>query len=280
MYQNQYEYEYGYEDSDQEFCEECGECGRDDCACGCDCKRSCSKPECECKCYVGPTGPEGLMGPKGSQGPRGIQGQQGREGLPGVRGPQGATGAQGVPGIQGATGSPGPHGLQGPRGHVGATGVMGPQGPQGPQGRTGPAGQDAPILQFASVSLQSFTSKSLCPQDNLTFDVSNIQCGFTISDDYRTVRAMHQGTYVVEFGCLVSSRPCAGDAIALELNNSMVIEESRMAVLCADTYVTGRIIITLQADETLGLVSDCAEAIDICGINNTINAYLIVYQIN
>lgn len=272
MYQNRYDYDCDYDDYTDEYANESSEC----CDCGCGRPRP-PKPE---NCYVGPTGPMGPRGQRGPQGPRGLQGQQGREGLQGLRGPQGVTGAQGVAGQQGPTGPTGPQGLQGPRGYNGNTGATGPQGPQGPQGITGPAGQSAPVIQFASVSLQSYTCKQLCPQDAFTFDIGNIQSGFVIADDYQSVEVMQQGTYIVHFGCLAASAPCQGDAIALELNSSMVIEESRMPVLCENTFVTGCVILNLNAQDTLRMVSDCAQALDVCSCNNTINAYLIIHQIN
>lgn len=271
MYQNQCDCNCDYDECEQEYESEC-------CDFGCEYEQGCPRPEPEC--FIGPTGPMGPRGAKGPQGPRGIQGQQGREGFEGPRGPQGVTGVQGVPGIQGPTGPSGMHGLQGIQGLRGVTGATGAQGPQGPQGNTGPAGQDAPVPKFASVSLYSYTSKDFCPQDAFTFDVSNIQCGFRVSENYQSVCAKQQGIYMVEFGCLATSYPCAGDAFAIELNSSVIIEESRMPVLCDHAFVTGRIILTLNVDDTLSLVSDCADVLSVCSMDNTINAYLIVYQIN
>lgn len=269
MFQNEYDGDYDYQAYDQTTSiEDCCECRRSSCEC-----------DCDCHCEIGPTGLMGVQGPRGPQGPRGLQGQQGREGLQGPRGPQGVTGLQGEPGIQGPTGPTGPRGYQGLSGKTGATGATGAQGPQGPQGNTGPAGQDAEIVSFASASLQSYTAKELCPQDALVFDISNIQQGFTVSDDYCSLCAMQQGTYLVQYGCLVDNTPCIGDAIALEVNHTTVIEESRMPVL-GQSYIRGTIILTLHANDCISLVSDSMDALTLCGINNTINAYLIIYQIN
>ena len=279
MFQNQYENDVDFNDYDTQQVE-----GYDD---GCDCVRNCDcgcDYNCEC-CHevcVGPTGPMGPQGPqgaRGAQGPRGLQGQQGREGLQGPRGAQGVTGAQGEPGIQGPTGPAGPRGFQGERGIAGATGATGLQGPQGPQGNTGPAGRDAPVLQFASASLQSYTTKELCPQQALVFDISNIQSGFTVSEDYTSLCVAHQGTYVIQFGCYVGDSGCMGDAIAIELNNHMLIEESRMPVIPC-SFVSGTTILTLHANDRVRLVCDSEQALSICSCNNTIDAYLVIYQIN
>ena len=276
MYQKRYDYDYdcNYDECSDDYTKDypytC------DCDCGCG-KPKPPKPE---NCYVGPTGPMGPRGQRGPQGPRGLQGQQGREGLQGLRGPQGVTGAQGVPGIQGPTGATGPQGLQGPRGYTGNTGATGATGPTGPRGDTGPAGQSAPIIQYASASLTSYTCKQLCPQDVFTFDVGNIQSGVIIAEDYQSLEVSQPGTYVIQFGCLAASTPCQGDAIALELNSSMVIEESRMPVLCESSFVSGCIILNLKAGDTIRMVSDCAEVLDVCSCNNTVNAYLTLYQIN
>ena len=210
----------------------------------------------------------GPRGPRGPQGPRGLQGPQGREGLQGLRGPQGNTGPQGVAGVQGPTGSTGPQGMPGERGATGA------------RGATGPAGESAPLVQFASVSLQSFTDKQFCAQDAFVFDVGTIQSGFTISEDYQSVIAGHAGTYVVQFGCLLASQPCEGDAVALELNSSMIIEESRIPMLCEGSFVQGSCIVELGEGDSLRMVSDTSQGVNVCSFNNTVNAYLIVYQIN
>lgn len=229
---------------------------------------------------VGPTGPMGPRGPRGPQGPRGLQGQQGREGLQGIRGPQGVTGAQGVPGIQGPTGPTGPQGMQGPIGNTGVTGATGATGAQGPQGNTGPAGESAPIISYASASLTSYTSKVLCPQDPLVFDCGNIQSGFTISPDYTSLIVQQKGTYIAEFGFLVSKGVCEGDAIALEINNEELIEESRMPVLCEENFVRGCVMLELEPNNTLRMVSDCHNEIESYSCNHTVNAYLIIYQIH
>lgn len=272
MFQNQYD-DVDFDEYDQnERIEESCECDMGDIHCDCGCG-------CCCNSYVGPTGPQGPQGPRGAQGPRGLQGQQGREGLQGVKGAQGITGVQGEPGIQGATGPMGPRGLQGEMGPRGATGSTGLQGPQGQQGNTGPAGQDAPILQFASASLQSYTSKELCPQQALVFDISNIQSGFTVTSDYTSLCAAHQGTYVIQFGCYISDNACRGDAIALEINQHKIIEESRMPVI-GQTFVSGTVILALHANDCIRIVSDSSQAINICSCNETIDAYLVIYQIN
>lgn len=261
MYQNRYEYDCGCDD--HEFDVDC-ECDRQEC---------CSQTQC----CAGPVGPMGPRGPRGPQGPRGLQGPQGKEGLPGCRGPQGVTGPQGCPGIQGIAGPTGPQGFPGPRGVTGATG---PQGPQGPMGNTGPAGESALLPQFASGGMYSYSGKQLCSQDALPFDISNIQCGVCVSDDYESLIIRQPGTYMVEFGMLVSNMPCVGDCIGIELNHELLIEESRMPALCENTFVTGVCILILNEQDELSLVADCENGFDLCCHNNTINAYLVVHQIN
>ena len=268
-------------EDEQGFAQEYYDCDGDG-GSACDCGCGCNRPPRPPRPYpgIGPTGPMGPRGPRGPQGPRGLQGPQGREGLQGLRGPQGNTGPQGVAGVQGPTGSTGPQGMPGEPGATGARGATGAQGPQGPQGATGPAGESAPLVQFASVSLQSFTDKQFCAQDAFVFDVGSIQSGFTISDDYQSVIAGHAGTYVVQFGCLLASQPCEGDAVALELNSSMIIEESRIPMLCEGSFVQGSCIVELGEGDSLRMVSDTAQGVNVCSFNNTVNAYLIVYQIN
>lgn len=228
---------------------------------------------------MGPTGPMGPRGPRGPQGPSGLQGQQGREGLQGIRGPQGVTGPQGVPGIQGPTGPTGPQGIQGVMGNTGATGVTGATGPMGPQGNTGPAGESAPIIHYASASLTSFTPKSLCPQDALVFDCGNVSDGFTISNDYTSLIAQQEGTYIAEYGVLISSSVCDGDAFALEINNEELLEESRMPLVCENQFVRGCVMLELHPNNSIRLVSDCHNTIESCSNHHTVNAYLIIYQI-
>lgn len=271
MFQNQYDDDFNYDDCNHQIpLEECCECLNENC------EEFYEPCNCQCDCCVGPTGPTGMQGPRGAQGPRGLQGQQGREGIAGVRGPQGNTGPQGEPGIQGATGP------MGPRGATGATGSCGPagcQGPQGPQGNTGPAGQDAPNVQFASASLQSFTNKEVCPGEAITFDISNIQSGFIVSDDYQSLCAAHQGTYVVQYGCMIESEHCIGNAIALEINETMILEESRMPIM-EHCFVSGTCIVTMHSQDRIRLIADSNEPLEICSMNNIINAYLVIYQIN
>lgn len=260
MYQDRYECDGGY----------------DECSCGCEydgCESNCVEPAC----CVGPQGPMGPRGPRGPQGPRGIQGAQGKEGIQGPRGPQGVSGPQGSPGIQGIIGPTGPQGIQGERGATGATGA---QGPQGLRGATGPAGESTPRPQFASGGLYSYTCKQLPAQAALTFDISTIQLGMRVCDHYRSVIITQPGTYMVQFGMLVSNQPCMGDCIALELNHSMLVEESRMPVSYEHQFVSGVVILTLKAEDELGLVADCENCFDICCANNTINAYLVLHQIS
>lgn len=232
---------------------------------------------------VGATGPMGPRGQRGAQGPRGLQGPQGREGLQGLRGPQGVTGVQGVAGEQGETGPVGPQGEQGERGITGPCGPIGPTGVAGATGATGPAGpagEAAPGYPHASVSLHSYTDKQFCSQEGFVFDIGTIPYGFTISDDYQSVITAQEGTYLVQFGCMISSAPSYGDAVCLELNHSMTIEESRMPMQQVGTFTQGTVLLELDAGDCLRMVSDSNEGINVCSVNNNVNAYLIVYQIN
>ncbi|MEJ8738054.1 collagen-like protein [Erysipelotrichaceae bacterium HCN-30851] len=229
---------------------------------------------------IGATGPMGPRGQRGAQGPRGLQGPQGREGLQGLRGPQGVTGVQGVVGEQGETGPVGPQGEQGERGITGPCGPIGPTGVAGATGATGPAGEAAPGYPHASVSLHSYTDKQFCSQEGFVFDIGTIPYGFTISDDYQSVITAQEGTYLVQFGCMISSAPSYGDAVCLELNHSMTIEESRMPMQQVGTFTQGTVLLELDAGDCLRMVSDSNEGINVCSVNNNVNAYLIVYQIN
>ncbi len=229
---------------------------------------------------IGATGPMGPRGQRGAQGPRGLQGPQGREGLQGLRGPQGVTGVQGVAGDQGEIGPVGPQGEQGERGITGPCGPNGPTGLVGATGATGPAGEAAPGYPHASVSLHSYTDKQFCSQEGFVFDIGTIPYGFTISDDYQSVITAQEGTYLVQFGCMISSAPSYGDAVCLELNHSMTIEESRMPMQQVGTFTQGTVLLELDAGDCLRMVSDSNEGINVCSVNNNVNAYLIVYQIN
>lgn len=277
MYQNRFDHEFD-DDCKCSSHEEENKCDCD-CGCGCNCECECEdfcEPEC---CLVGPTGPMGSRGAKGPQGPRGLQGQQGKEGLQGLRGPQGITGPQGCPGIQGVSGVTGSQGIQGPRGIDGIAGPRGVEGPQGIRGNTGATGQSAPEIHFASASLTSFTDKEVCPGEAMVFDVGNIQSGFTISDDYQSLIAKYKGTYIVEFGCLVSNLPCMEDALALELNGAVIIEESRMGLLCENMFVRGSVMVELNENESIHMVCDGDNSIESCSNNHMVNAFLIIYQI-
>ena len=164
-------------------------------------------------------------------------------------------------------------------GNTGATGVTGATGPMGPQGNTGPAGESAPIIHYASASLTSFTPKSLCPQDALVFDCGNVSDGFTISNDYTSLIAQQEGTYIAEYGVLISSSVCDGDAFALEINNEELLEESRMPLVCENQFVRGCVMLELHPNNSIRLVSDCHNTIESCSNHHTVNAYLIIYQI-
>ena len=260
MYQDRYECDCGYDECD---CNE--ECFHD--------MNGCAQPEC----FAGPAGPMGPRGPRGPQGPRGIQGPQGKEGTQGPRGPQGITGPQGVAGIQGIQGPTGPAGIAGVTGAMGMTGA---QGPQGPRGATGPAGETPVLPQFASGALYSYSCKQVNGENALVFDISNIQSGVRISEDYTTLIMTQPGTYVVEFGMFVASMPCEGDAIALELNHKLLVEESRMPVYCQNAFITGTCILSLQAEDELCLVADSSDCFELFCCNNTINAYVVIHQIN
>lgn len=279
MYQNRFDQPYDCDEYEQDMtCE--NDCFENTCSNECDCCRPEPYPPFG---VTGPTGPMGPRGARGQQGPRGLQGQQGKEGLQGLRGPQGVTGPQGVPGIQGPTGSTGPQGMQGLRGITGAMGMTGLPGPVGATGATGPAGRDgqsAPIKTYGAASMISYTDKTLCPQDALVFDIANIQSGFTIADDYQSLRAEQMGTYIIQFAVLVSNEPCPGDAIALEINHTLLVEESRMPVLFDHMFVTGCVIVHMDAGDTIRMVSDGSEVFEVCSCNNTVNAYLVIRQIN
>ena len=258
MFQDRYECDDGYEE----------------CSCECDC--GCFEDNCSNNCCVGPAGPMGPRGPRGAQGPRGLQGPQGKEGIQGPRGPQGVTGPQGNPGIQGIVGPTGPQGDVGSRG---TTGAQGPQGPQGVMGPTGPAGESAVLPQFAAGALYSYSCKEVEAQELFTFDISNIQSGVCVSKDYRSLIIRQPGTYVVEFGMLITSQPCIGDCVAIELNHSLLIEESRMPAL-GESFVRGTLILSLQEDDELGLVADSNTCFEVCSAKQSINAYLVIHQIS
>lgn len=278
MFKNQYdEYEcedYEVQDGMEEAIYEDVNCDGSPCGCGCSCEQSTIPyPICE----PGPTGPMGPRGPRGNQGPRGLQGPQGKEGLQGLRGPQGVSGPQGIPGIQGPTGPTGVQGLQGPRGITGATGARGMQGVTGP---TGPAGKDGSTNTFGAASLTSFRDKDICPGAAVMFDVSNVQSGFIIDDNYKCITVEKEGTYMVTFGALVHTMPCIGDAIALEVNCEMIVEETRIPILCDQTFVQGNAILHLQAGERIRMINDSSQDIELCDFNHTVNAYLCIYQIS
>jgi hypothetical protein len=134
--------------------------------------------------------------------------------------------------------------------------------------------------QFASGALYSYSGKEACSQAPVAFDVSNINYGLGVSNDFQSLIIHQPGTYVVQYGMLIGNAPCDGDSIALELNHSMLIEESRMPAICENTLVSGVCILTLNEGDELGLLADSQNCITLCCRNNTVNAYLVAYQIN
>jgi hypothetical protein len=77
---------------------------------------------------MGPTGPQGEVGPTGEKGDKGDQGEVGPTGEKGDKGDQGEvgpTGEKGDKGDQGEVGPTGPTGEKGEKGDTGATGATG-----------------------------------------------------------------------------------------------------------------------------------------------------------
>ena len=279
MFKNQYD-DYEVDEYDETACDvqaygddsvyeddsyECTSCG-----CGCSNDRpSIPYPNCV-------TGPMGPRGPKGNQGPRGLQGPQGKEGLQGLRGPQGVSGPQGIPGIQGPMGPTGMPGLQGQRG---ATGSAGPRGIQGPTGVTGPAGKDGTMVTLAAASLTAYDNQEICPGSAVIFDAVNILSGFVVDEEQQCLTAQQDGDYIATFGMLVHAS-CMGDAIALEFNHMEILDETRMPVLCDQSFIQGSAILRLRAGECIRLINDSPQTSQLCDRNHTVNAYLVIQQIN
>ena len=104
---------------------------------------------------VGPSGPQGAVGPTGPQGSTGATGATGPQGPAGATGAAGPQGPQGVAGPQGPQGNVGATGPTGPQGNTGATGPQGPQGDTGATGPQGPAGPQGPQGPGANQSLDT-----------------------------------------------------------------------------------------------------------------------------
>lgn len=243
----------------------------------CDC---CLDASCKPYPSYGITGPMGPRGPKGDQGPRGLQGIQGKEGLQGLRGPQGNTGPQGVPGLQGPAGATGPRGIQGMQGATGEQGERGVAGPMGSTGPTGPAGKDAAPIMYAAAAMTSYLEKNVCPGDALMFDSANLPSGFEIREDYKHLVVLQEGTYIIDYGCFVQQAGCMGDAIAVEINNEAILDESRIPIVCDHTFVKGCVLVHLNPNDTLCLIADTHENVMVCNMDNCVNAYLTIHQIN
>lgn len=82
---------------------------------------------------------------------------------------------------------------------------------------------------------------------------------------------------MVQFGCPLTSQPCEGDAAVLEPNDSMIIEESRLSMLCGGGLVQGSHIIELDGGDSLHMISDTSQGVNACSFDSTVNAYLTVY---
>ena len=100
--------------------------------CDNNCNYNCYRPYC--KCMIGPTGPQGCIGPIG---------------------PTGATGPTGISGLIGVTGP------------TGSTGAIGPTGPTGSTGATGPTG---PVLSLGGMQVQVTRSANILDNYNVIFD--------------------------------------------------------------------------------------------------------------
>ena len=86
---------------------------------------------------IGPIGPIGNTGLVGPIGPIGPKGERGEIGITGATGPRGKAGKDGDRGMMGPRGSNGENGAAGAAGATGATGADGQQGPQGATGAPG-----------------------------------------------------------------------------------------------------------------------------------------------
>jgi hypothetical protein len=110
----------------------------------------------------------------------------------------GPTGPEGPIGPTGPTGPEGPIGPTGPTGPEGPIGPTGPTGPEGPIGPTGPTGPPAAIggLQIQAVEL---SGESVDDGDPVLFDttVTDIPAGITYSAGVFTIE--EEGIYYISW---------------------------------------------------------------------------------
>lgn len=209
---------------------------------------------------------------RGPQGPRGLQGPQGKDGIQGPRGPQGLQGPQGVAGVQGERGP------CGPKGEKGDCGPMGPQGPKGERGPMGPAGQDAQLPSFASGSLTSMSNLEVGPSSAVPFEYGHVNNGLEISEDYTTFIVQQDGLYIIDYAMLQTQCACENASIALTINNDVILE-SRLALLCENTWISSKMMMELKSGDEISLVNDSNCTLYSCAYGNSVNARLMMYQI-
>lgn len=211
-------------------------------------------------------------GYRGPQGPRGLQGPQGKEGLQGPRGAQGPAGPQGVPGVQGERGP------CGPKGEKGDCGPMGPQGPKGERGPAGPAGADAQLPSFASGSLVSMHEQETQPGCAFQFDYGSANCKIEIDEDYTAFKIMQEGLYLIDYAWLQTQCGDGRSFIAIEKNGE-VVEESRLSLLCENTWINGQVLLELKCGDEITFVNSGCTPIYSCAYGNSVNIRFLIHQI-
>lgn len=196
----------------------------------------------------------GAVGPQGPIGPTGATGPQGPQGIPGTNGTNGTNGSQG---IQGPQGPQGPKGDQGDQGFIGNTGPQGPQGPPGPQGPTGPIGPAGAGVQYAVVTLPTWSidngyvvSSGLSVGKTIITATIALYCknsnnGYAVDDIVmiNTSEANDSGG-LQDSGVGVRFRTDTSDRITVNINNTIFISNCYNGAVGTSGAITNPVLIS------------------------------------
>lgn len=217
-----------------------------------------------------------LNGPAGAAGPAGTAGPTGATGSAGPAGATGSAGSTGPAGATGATGPGGPAGAQGPAGATGTAGLTGLTGSQGPAGATGATGAAGPALTSAygyAAFIATGTAQTVTGGNPFSFTTSKL-LNFTIATA-NTLTAQTAGTYLASFGAV--SNGTSGRTIALKINGTVLADSSinLSSVSGSPQFISGQIIITLGAGDTVQLVDNGLSTITTYTFNNVATVTLV-----
>ncbi len=133
-----------------------------------------------------------------------------------------------------------------PQGKTGAKGDRGPQGIQGQQGETGPKGSTNNI----NATIYNSINQDISSGRPIKMDEVLTNNGMSINDSSITIP--ENGTYLISFSINNGTTATAGDCIGV-YNNSALLQGSKRP-LTTSTNVSGTIVATLKANDTITLV--------------------------